>query len=220
MADTLSARLAKLDSCALSDALDRLGLSGAVLGLRPLWACPRLSGPVVTVKLRPASPGEQSPRHLGTAAIESASAGDVIVVDAGGAVHAGSWGGILSLAAHSRGVAGVVTDGACRDVDEARELGFPVYGRDGVAFTARGRLVEEAFNGPIQVGGQEVRPGDLVLADWSGVVFVSRGQAEQVLAAAEQIAAREAAMAADIRAGQPVSQVMGTNYERMLTSET
>src|SRR5437867_10131613 len=108
--------------------MDRLGLSGAALGLQPLWPSPRTVGRAITVKLKPARPGEQSHRHLGTAAIEAATPGDVIVVDNGGRTYAGSWGGILSVAAKHKGVAGVIADGACRDVDEARDLAFPVWG--------------------------------------------------------------------------------------------
>jgi 4-hydroxy-4-methyl-2-oxoglutarate aldolase len=208
-------RLARLDSCIISDALDRLGLPGAAMGLPPLWHCPRLVGPAVTVKLKPREEGEQSHRHLGTAAIEAANPGDVIVVDNGGRTYAGAWGGILSLAAKHKGVAGVVADGACRDVDEARDLQFPVYARAGVSITARGRIVEESFNEQIQIAGVAVNPGDLVIADWSGVVFIRRDRAEEVLSHAEDLARREAAMAEAVRAGKPASEVMGANYERM-----
>src|SRR6266852_5534829 len=195
--------------------MDRLGLSGAALGLQPLWPSPRTVGRAVTVKLKAAVPGEQSHRHLGTAAIEAASPGDVIVIDNGGRTYAGSWGGILSVAAKQAGVAGVVADGACRDVDEARDLAFPVYARAGVPVTARGRIIEESFQQPIEVCGISVQPGDLVIADWSGVVFIPALQAGEVLDVAEEIAAREAAMAAAVREGKPPSEVMGASYERM-----
>src|SRR5437762_2532730 len=152
--------------------MDRAGLFGTALGLPPLWQCPRIVGRAVTVKLKPFVEGEKSSRHLGTAAIEASSAGDVIVVDNGGRTYAGSWGGILSVAAKTAGVTGVVADGACRDVDEARDMAFPVYARCGVPVTARGRIVEESFQIPIEVCGVAVAPGDLVIADWTGVVFV------------------------------------------------
>jgi regulator of RNase E activity RraA len=211
----LVARLAKLDSCAVSDAMDRLGLSGAALGLRPMWSCPRVVGPVVTVKLKPKDEATQTSRHLGTAAIEAAQPGDVIVVDNGGRTYAGSWGGILSVAAKAAGVAGVIADGACRDVDEARDMEFPVYAKAGVSVTARGRIVEESFNTPVEICGVAVQPGDLALADWSGAVFIPASRAEEVIAAAEEIYAREAAMAEDVRAGKRPSEVMGASYERM-----
>jgi regulator of RNase E activity RraA len=215
MAADLVARLRKLDSCAVSDALDRCGYTGVALGLRPLAVPARIAGRVVTVRLKPKGQ-EESSRHLGTAAIGAAQAGDVIVVDHQGRDDAAGWGGILSRAAQIKGIAGVVVDGACRDIDESREIGFPVFGVAAVPLTARGRAVEESFNEPISIRGIPVRPDDLVLADGSGVVFVQAAYAEEVITVAEQIAAREAAMTQAVLAGEPVSDVMGRDYEIML----
>jgi regulator of RNase E activity RraA len=214
-APTLAERLARLDTCAVSDALDRLGLPGAVIGLRPMWPCPRIAGRVITVKLKPAG-GDRPARHLGTAAVEAAEAGDVIVIDHAGRAEMAGWGGILSLAAKLKGVGGVIVDGACRDVDESRDVSLPVYARSATPVTARGRVVEESFNEPIEIGGIAVRPGDLVIADWTGVVFVAAARAEEIVRAAELIAEREAQMAAAVRAGRSVVEVMGASYESML----
>jgi len=82
--------------------------------------------------------------------------------------------------------------------------------------TARGRIVEESFNEPIRVGRIEVHPGDLVLADGSGVVFLAAAQAEEAIAGAEMIAAREALMKEAVMKGDPVTEVMGRDYEQML----
>lgn len=200
-------RLARLDTCAVSDALDHLGLRGATIGIRPLWPCPKIAGRAVTVKLIAAGEGKPG-AHLATAAIGAAAAGDVIVVDNAGRTDVSSWGDVLSNGAQARGIAGVVIDGASRDIDGSREIGFPVYGRAVVPVTARRRVVQESFNGPIQVGGVQVRPGDLVLADGSGAVFVPQERAEEVIAAAERLAAREAAMIKAVRSGRPVAEVM------------
>jgi 4-hydroxy-4-methyl-2-oxoglutarate aldolase len=214
----LVARLAALDTCAvLSDALDRLGLRGVALGIRPLTVTERIAGRVVTVQLGPTQGAAPAARHLGTAAIEAATPGDVIVVDHQGREDAAGWGGILSTAAKVKGILGVIVDGACRDVDESRALGFPVYARTAVPLTARGRAVEESFNQPVTIAGVPVRPGDLVLADGSGVVFVPAERAEEVIATAEAIAAREAEMTRAVLAGQPVSQVMDRVYETMVS---
>jgi regulator of RNase E activity RraA len=208
-------RLGRLDTCSVSDALDKLGLSGAVTGLAPLTLTTRVAGRVGTVKLGP--PMEDLPkRHLGAGAIMAAAAGDVIVVEHRGRLDVSGWGGLLSRAAKRRGIAGVIIDGACRDVDESRELGLPVFARAAVPLTARGRIAEHSFGEPIAIAGIIVRPGDLVLADGSGVVFVEAARAETIIAAAEDIAGREAAMAAAIDRGEPVDQVMAGNYEDML----
>jgi 4-hydroxy-4-methyl-2-oxoglutarate aldolase len=209
-------RLAKLDTCAVSDALDRLGLPGAVLGIGPLWTCPRVVGRCVTVKIKPAGL-EKSKQHLCTSAIAAASPADVIVVDNGGRIDVAAWGGLLSLAAQVKQVRGVIVDGACRDIDESRELGFPVYGRAAVQVTARGRIMQQSFNEEIQFAGAQVHPGDLVIADASGVVFIPRAREADVIAQAEALAGREAAMADAIRQGRSVLEVMESmGYESML----
>ncbi len=210
-------RLGRLDTGAVSDALDRLGLAGVVTGLAPL-SVPhrRVAGRVVTVELGPPVAGPAA-RHLGTAAVEAAGPGDVIVVAHQGRIDCAGWGGILSLAAQLREVGGVIVDGACRDLDEARELGFPVFAKAVVPLTARGRASELSWGRPITVGScVRVRPGDLALADSSGVVFVDAERAEEVLDAAEEIVAREAAMAEALRLGSRPSDVMGRSYEELL----
>ena len=216
MSDSLAARLSRLDTCGVSDALDRLGLSGAVMGLRPMWPCPRIAGQVITVRLRRADPGEHSPRHLGTTAIEAGGPGRVIVIEHHDREDAAGWGGILSLAAKLKGIEGVIIDGTCRDVDDSRDAGFPVFARAATPMTARGRVAEASTGEPIRVGDLHVAPGDYVIADWSGAVFLPADRAEEIITTAEGLAAREAAMAEDVRAGKSVIDVMGANYEAML----
>src|SRR5438445_11435633 len=95
--DELVTRLSKLDTCSVSDAQDRLGIRGTVHGIHGVWHCPRISGHVVTVKLKKREGEQSSPRHLGTAAIEAAGPGDVIAIEHGAPDLAAGWGGILSL---------------------------------------------------------------------------------------------------------------------------
>jgi len=216
IADDAIDRLAKLDACAVSDALDRLGLPGAVLGIGPLWPCPRVAGRCITVKIKPAGL-EKSKQHLCTSAIAAATPTDVIVVDNGGRLDVAAWGGLLSLAAKIKQVRGVIVDGACRDIDESRELAFPVFGRAAVQVTARGRIMQQSFNEEIQLAGVQVHPGDLVIADASGAVFIPRAREADVIAQAEALAGREAAMADAIRSGRSILEVMESmGYESML----
>jgi 4-hydroxy-4-methyl-2-oxoglutarate aldolase len=212
----LIARLGRLDSCAVSDALDKLGLKGAVTGIHRLSTDRRISGRVVTVKLVADDGRAVASRHLGTAAIEAAQPGDVIVVEQRTGIDAAGWGGTLSLGASLRGVAGVIVEGPARDVDESAQHDFPVFARDHTSRTARGRIVEAGTNVPITVGECSVTPGDFVVADGSGMVFVPAGEIERVLEAAEAIAERERSMAESLRAGTPIGQVMGKSYETML----
>ena len=213
-------RLQRLDCCAVSDAMDKLGLADRVVsGLEQRSGARRIAGRAVTFRLVPAedaAPPAGAPRHLGTTAIERAAPGDVIVVEQRTGRDAGSWGGILTLGAKMRGVAGVVADGPVRDIDEARAYDFPIYCRALTARTARGRVAEAETQQPVTIGGVQVQPGDYVIADASGVAFVPAGDIDRVLEAAEAIAGREAAMGRALLAGRPITEVMGADYEHML----
>lgn len=212
-------RLSRLDSCAVSDALDKLGLQGSVTGIERFSTDRRITGQVLTVKLDRAEGRGTSvtnSRHLCTAAIDAAKPGDIIVVEQRTGLDAASWGGNLSIGAQVRGVAGVIVEGPARDIDDSRKLDFTVFARSHTARTARGRIVEVATNEPITVGDVTVSPGDYVIADASAVVFVAQSEIARVLEAAEAIMQREDALAQAIRSGTPISQVMAGNYENML----
>jgi regulator of RNase E activity RraA len=209
-------RLLKLDTCAVSDGMDRLGLTGATYGVRPMWPCPKIVGRAVTMKIKPV--GLDKPKqHLGTLPIDAAQPGDVIMIDNGGRPDTSCWGGLLALAAKTKGISGVVIDGACRDIDESRDVGFPVYARGAVPMTARGRVMQEAYNQEIEFAGVQVHPGDLVIADGSGVVIIPRSKEEEIVREAEAVAATEARMAEGIRQGMSVLEVLEKlGYEQML----
>jgi regulator of RNase E activity RraA len=213
--DPLISRLGKLDSCAVSDALDKLGLKGSVTGIHRLTTDARIAGRVLTVKLDRAE-GRSNTRHLCTAAIEAAAPGDIVVVEQSTGLDAASWGGNLALGAKMRGVAGVIVEGPARDIDDCRKLDFPVFARSHTARTARGRIVEVATGDPITVGDVTVSPGDYVVADGSAVVFIAQSEIARVVDTAEAIATREEAMAQALREGNSISNVMGANYETML----
>lgn len=212
-------RLLRLDVCAVSDAMDKLGLTGGVSGLTQQSTSSRIAGRVVTYRLvaKDQAPVSSGPlRHLGTTAIEAAQPGNIIVVEQRTGINAGSWGGILSLGAKVRQVAGVIADGPVRDIDEARGYDFPVFCRSLTARTARGRVVEAETNGAVTIGDVTVHAGDYAIADASGVVFIAAADIERLLDAAEAIVGREAAMARALLAGTPISQVMNGDYENML----
>jgi 4-hydroxy-4-methyl-2-oxoglutarate aldolase len=205
-----------MDTCALADALDSLDLSGVALGLERRSTRERIAGRVRTVKLA-AGPAPSGPAvHLGARSIAAAGETDVIVVEQRTGVDAAAWGGLLSHAARLKKIRGVIVDGPVRDIDEFREVGLPVFSRSVMPITARGRLHECGFDVPVTVDSVAVTPGDFVVADGSGVVFVPAARVEDVLNRAEDIAAREAAMVDALHAGQSVTDVMGSRYETQL----
>lgn len=196
------------ETTTISDALDFLGLPGATYGIRPLWPCGRLAGRARTVAVAPRDPDAAVTKHLATAAIASADSGDVMVMANGGRLDVSCWGGIVTHASLARGINGVVVDGACRDIDGSAELDFPVFGRATVAISARGRIVEESHQTPVTFAGVTVSPGDYVLADNCGVVFVPKDHIDEVLRLAELIVERESHMVDAVKAGTSVVDVM------------
>jgi regulator of RNase E activity RraA len=210
-------RLEKLSATNVSDALDAWSIRGATYGIRPLmpdWG--KVMGRAVTVKMTAAGP-VRGRHHLGVKAIEAARAGDIILIDNGGRLDTSCWGGILANGATKTGVSAVVIDGAARDLDDCLAIDFPVFARGTVVATARGRVMEEATNVMVQFGGVQVSPGDLVLADRSGVVIVPWDRLAEVLDKAEQLYEKEEAMIGDLRSGLSMLEVDEKyNYERML----
>lgn len=209
-------RLRKLDCCTVSDAFDRMALTGVVTGVPRASGVGTLAGRVTTIKLGLGDPPPGPSRHLGTAAIEISGPDNVIVIEQRTGRDAGSWGGILTLAAMLRGVAGVLADGPVRDIDEARVHGFPIFTRSFTARTARGRVTEIGTNVSIVFEGVRVNPDDYVIADSSGIAFIPAEKIDALLDVAEDIGAKEAAMMRALREGLSGSQVMGSRYEDLL----
>ena len=205
----LTGRLGKLATSTLANALDDVGLHGNVMGaLLPVTPGARMVGPAVTVKelSGPYGSFESEDFKVG-AIIDAAGPGDVVVIDCAGAACS-TWGGTASLAAQLKGVAGLVVDGAVRDREEIDELGFPVFSRHVVPTTGRHRLKVEAINVPVEVGGVGIEPGDLVLADGTGLVALPRRKAAEIIERAEAMADDDASAIEDLR-GRPV--VLGSH---------
>lgn len=211
------ARLEALATSNLSDACDRVGIARcAVGGIVPRWGRTKVVGRAVTIKMTAAG-AVPSVAHLGVDAIANSDRGDVIVVDNRGDLHNNCWGEILALGAKFKGVSGVVVDGAARDVDTCETFGFPVHARATVPSTARGRIVQEAWNVPVRLGDAAVRPGDVIVADVNGVVVVPIERLAEVVQAAEEIMVKENAMLDALRAGESMQDVdRRFNYEQML----
>jgi regulator of RNase E activity RraA len=200
-------RLAELDTNTVSDALDFLQLPGAVVGIRPLWDCPKVVGRASTVKLAPktdAVPGV----HLISPVIDAITTDDRVLVIAGGLDGISCWGDIIANAAVTKGIRGSVIDGFSRDIDGSASIGYPVYGRGVTMISARNRVVQVDSGVTIRVGGVDVAQDDYVIADRCGSVFIPAAVIDQVLALSERIAAREAGMIDAVRSGRSVADVM------------
>jgi 4-hydroxy-4-methyl-2-oxoglutarate aldolase len=159
-------------------------------------------GRAVTSLVRPATP-EQSTPALSTKhsveMIDQAKPGEVGVIVMEGTLDIAAMGNLMGTAAKVRGMAGVVLDGAIRDIWDIRRMGLTVYARSRSPRTAVGHYATVARNIPVECGGVTVRPGDIIVADEDGVVVVPQEQAEAVLKKAQEIDARENGMFPFIR---------------------
>jgi regulator of RNase E activity RraA len=175
----------------ISDVMSRL--AGASR-LRPMHGGGWLGGPALTVRT---CPGDNLMVHK---AIDLAAPGDVIVVDAGGALDNAIIGELMTTQAERKGVAGFIIDGAIRDSATIRAGRFPVFAA-GVAHRGPYKDGPGEINGPISIGGMVVEPGDLMLGDDDGVLCVSYALTETVLRDAQAKQAAEEKMLAEIRNG-------------------
>ena len=193
----------KVSSPNVTDAMQRKGaMHGILAHLKDYHV--RVAGPAVTVRTLDgdwAKPVE---------AIDRAEAGDVIVVDAGGGTT-GLWGELASWSAHGKGVAGVVIDGAARDLDAILDLGFPVFSRH-VAPDAGDAKGHGEIGVEVHCGGQLVRPGDWIMGDLSGVVVIPRERAQEVANRALDVLEHENRVREEIRRGSTLGRVQ--NLER------
>jgi len=202
-------RIAALATSTLANALDDTGYHDKMMpGIKTVAAGFRFAGPAVTVKETSGEFGSFSSEDFRVGAmIDAATAGDVIVIDGDGAPYS-TWGGMASYAAKLKGVAGLVVDGAVRDLEEILELDFPVFARHIVPTTGRTRLKVEAINEPIVVDRVRVEPGDIIVADGSGVVCLPRKDAAKIVSLAGQFARDDASAIEDMKAGLTFSEAM------------
>jgi 4-hydroxy-4-methyl-2-oxoglutarate aldolase len=192
--------LAVLDAATLYEAAGQRGMVDP--RIRPAWRGARVCGPALTVEC---PPRDNLMLHQ---AATLARPDDVIVAAVGGELRAGAWGEILTVAAQVRGIAGLVIDGAVRDIEAIEELGFPIFSR-GLAIGSCTKERVGALNRPIDFGGVRVQPGDLVFGDTDGVVIIARECVEAVCARAFQRRERERTIIEELRKGKTTLELLG-----------
>ena len=195
--DPLVSGLAALDISHLSDALDRLGIAGQCLGIRPLDRSFRLAGRAFTVRYVPVG------TQRGTVGdyIDDLEPGQVPVLDNAGRVDATVWGDLLTVTAHRMGLPGTVIDGVCRDTDRSLEAGYPIFSRGHWMRTGKDRVQADAYQVPVSIGGVRVEPGDVLVGGADGLVAIPAGRATELLDVAVEIAEHEERIRAAVSAG-------------------
>jgi 4-hydroxy-4-methyl-2-oxoglutarate aldolase len=193
-------RFAAFDSATLYEAAGQKGMIDP--SIRPAWPGARLLGRAATVDC---PPGDNLMLHI---AVAHAQPGVIIVATVGGYMSAGAWGEILTAAAQARGIAGLVIDGAVRDIDAIRETQFPVFSR-GLAIGSCTKERSGKVDVPIQFGGATVRPGDLILGDADGLVVLEQEHLDAVHETAVGRRRRESEIITQLREGRTTIELLG-----------
>ena len=206
--DGVVARLGRLYTSTLSNALEDLGQDGVILGLAPVAPGMRLAGRALAVLQMTGAAGDFPGSDFKVGAIIDAAGPGAIVVVANNGCAVSSWGGMATYAAKLKGIAGLVVDGAVRDREEIAEHGLPVFSRHVVPTTGRGRIRVLEIGGTVTVCGQKVATGDVIVADGTGIVCIPQRKAERVLEIAERLAADDAQAMDEIAAGLTFTEAM------------
>lgn len=186
-------------SATWSDALDQLGIRGVMEGLLLRSGAGPILGPALTIK---ESVGEFRVEDFAIARVlDAVTAGAVLVFDAGGRAVS-TFGGLAAMAALQKGVSGVIIDGACRDLAEIQRAGLWLASRHVTPLSGKARIKTEAIGMPVTIGGIEVRLGDFIAADETGMVRIPGDRLKQAAELAHEIQSRDESFANALRAGE------------------
>lgn len=199
---TLLERCKRIGTSTWSDALDNLAINGVVRGISHRSGQGRFAAFAVTARQATGGFGVFQSSDFSVAQIVGAAGPDkVLVVDMGGA-EISTFGGLAALAAVTRGVAAVVIDGACRDLDEIRTHGLWLASRSVTPTSGKRRVKLKSLGEPVNIGGITVRPDDLVVGDETGIVSVPKDDIERVLVDAERLHSLDEQIEAALKQGQ------------------
>jgi len=199
VSDAVLEALRAFDTATLYEAAGQVGAMAPEM--RPLARGQRIAGPALTVAC---PPGDNLMLH---AAVAGAAPGDVLVAQCHDSSY-GVWGEVLMTAAQAHGVVGLVLDGAVRDVPALREAGFPIFCR-AISMRAAAKTRRGTLRLPVSCGGLLVWPGDLVVADDTGVVVLPVASVERILERARARQQKEAALFTALRQGRTTLELLG-----------
>ena len=192
----------RLMKCGTGPISDALGKGGAMdHGMRPWSGNAKMAGPAYTAQVHTAD------ILMVSKALAECPAGHVLVIDGHGERNTALWGGLTTLSAHLKGLAGVVIDGAIRDLVDIRGSQLPVFAR-AVVPNAGGAEYVGKLQVPVACGGTVVNPGDWLVGDDDGVVVIPAAQLEETLEKAERIVRAEKKIAKAIRSGVEVATLL------------
>lgn len=193
-------QVCRFPAATLHEALGKYGALPAAI--KPISPAMKLCGTAFTVHTMP---GDNLLLHK---AIASAATGDVLVAGVSEHYEAGYWGEIMTVAAQTRGLGGLVIDGCVRDADPIEALGFPVFCR-GLSIQGTTKFGGGSLNLPIVIGKVTIQPGDVIVGDRDGLVVIPRDRIEQAVQGALAREVKEANTMAKLRGGKTTLEIYG-----------
>jgi len=203
----LSRGFERISVSTVSDVLDRLGICGILTGFHSISTGAKIVGTAMTVKELSGDLGEYSFEDFRIGeVIDNAESGNVIILDNGGR-NISTWGYFASLAVKLKGVRGVIVHGGVRDIEEIRRLSFPVCAEHIVPISGKGRIKVESINIPITIQDVKITPGDLVVADGTGIAIIPRGESLRVLQEAKHLEELERVFVSRVKRGVSLTEL-------------
>ena len=198
----LTRALGGFSTATLSDALDRSGIAGGCHGITAVVEGVKMAGSAYTVRYVPIGAVKGTVGDF----IDDVAPGDVIVLDNNGRTDCTVWGDILTVTAKMKGISGTVIDGVCRDIPTILEEQYPIFSRGRFMMTGKDRVMVEATQVSVSIGKVQVKPGDIVVGDASGVVVVPLEMAEQIVQVAREIEEAERRIVEAVRGGMSLKE--------------
>lgn len=191
------AKFKELDTPSISDAMDKLGLTGGLLGIKPVVRGTKLCGQAFTIHYTACGETRGTVGDF----LDDVEPGEVVVIDNSGRLNCTVWGDIMSFYASTKGIAGTIIDGVCRDIPIIDELRYPIFTKSTYMVTGKDRVFVDAINIPVAVSNVQVVPGDLMIADDSGALVVPLDYVEKVLETALIIDKKEQLIRNELKNG-------------------
>jgi len=191
-----------LDTASVSDALDKLGISGGLHKIKPVFQGSKICGRAFTVHYVPCGFKKGNVGDF----LDDVKPGEVIVIDNGGRDYCTVWGDIMTITANKMKIEGTVIDGVCRDVPGIIKEKYPVFSKGSYMVTGKDRVEVDAVNVPVSVSGVQIKRGDIILGDDSGVVVVPKEIEEQVYEIAMNIEKIETQIINEVLSGSSLKE--------------
>jgi regulator of RNase E activity RraA len=204
----------ELDTTSVSDALDRLGIAGGLLGIKPVVTGTVICGQAFTVHYVPCGNVKGTVGDF----LDDVEPGQVVVIDNSGREYCTVWGDLMSITATRMGIAGTVIDGVCRDIPAIKKIKYPIFTKGTYMVTGKDRVFVDAINIPVSVSGVQVKAGDIILGDETGVLVVPMERVEEVLKTSQEIAQKEAVIEEAVKNGSTLKEARAkAGYHQLQT---